>query len=373
MKRKKTALISLALGAALLAILALARWPRTSPEETPPASATPRARPAPDALTVFVHRIEPRVLAETITANGTLRAHEAVELRSEITGRVVELHFEEGRAVQEGEVLLRINDAELQAQLRQVLTRIELARVQEQRQRQLFETQSTSREALDESINESRVLQAEADLIRAQLAKTEVRAPFSGIIGLRYVSLGAYVGPTTPIGTLTNLDQLKIDFSISERHMDRVRPGTAIRFRVAGRPEAYDGRVYAIEPAIDVSTRTILLRAQAENPERRLLPGAYASVEVQLERIEGALMVPTPALAPGATERIVYVVEDGTAQPRRVETGIRLSREIQIVSGLEPGALVITSGLLQLRPGMPVKPVSDEGAALSATGGPPGP
>ncbi len=360
-----------ALGVALLALVVFMRWGRATPGETPAASETTRARTSPGALTVFVHRVQPRDLAETITANGTLRAHEAVELRSEITGRVVELHFEEGRAVQEGEVLLRINDAELQAQLRQVLTRIELARIQEQRQRQLFDTQSTTREALDESVNEARVLQAEADLIRAQLAKTEVRAPFAGIIGLRYVSLGAYLSPTTPIGTLTNLDQLKIDFSISERHMDRVHPGTAIRFRVAGRPEAFAGNVYAIEPAIDVSTRTLFLRAQAANPDRRLRPGAYASVEVQLEEIRDALMVPTPALAPGATERTIYVVEDGKAQPRRVETGIRQSREIQIVSGLEPGALVITSGLLQLRPGMPVAPVADDGTALSATGGPP--
>ena len=153
--------------------------------------------------------------------------------------------------------------------------------------------------------------------------------------------------------------------------MDRVHAGTPVRFRVAGGASSYAGRVYAIEPSIDLATRTMHLRAEAENTDRRLLPGAYASVEVQLDEIDDALMVPTTALVPGATERVVYVVEDGKAQRRRVETGMRLSREIQIISGLDAGSVVITSGLLQVRPGMAVTPITDAGPAVSTTANPP--
>lgn len=364
MRRRSTNLILIAT-AAVAVVLVFMLWSRSGAEtgkSAAPAAGSPRPPPA---LSVFVHEVRPRPLAETIVANGTLRANEMVELRSEIDGRVVELNFEEGRPVRAGELLLRVNDAELQAQLRQVVARADLAAVQEQRQRQLFETGSTSQETLDESINQTRVLQAEADLIRAQIEKAHIRAPFAGRIGLRFVSVGGYVSPATPIATLTNLEQLKLDFSISERYMNRVRPGTPIRFRVESSPETYQGEVYAVEPAIDTATRTILLRALAANPESRLLPGAYASVEVELDEISDALMVPTTALSPGARERVVFVVEDGKAQPRSVETGVRLNREIQIVSGIAAGDTVITSGLLQLRPGMPVTPLREEKEAAS--------
>jgi membrane fusion protein (multidrug efflux system) len=301
-------------------------------------------------------------LSEPIQANGTIRADESVDLRSEITGRVVEIRFDEGRRVQAGDVLLRINDSELQAELRQTLARIDLARTQEERQRQLVATNSTSREALDTALNETRVLQAEADLIRAQLEKTEIRAPFDGVIGLRFVSLGSYLTPESRIATLHSVDELKVDFAISERHMDRVHAGSPITFQVAGWPEKFTGEVYAIEPAVDVTTRTILLRARAPNPGGRILPGAYASVEVRLEEIRDALLVPTTAIVPGLNQQQLYVLVNGRAEPRVVETGMRLDREIQIVRGLEPHALVITSGLLQLRPGMPVEPLHEETA-----------
>jgi membrane fusion protein (multidrug efflux system) len=285
-----------------------------------------------------------------------------VDLRSEITGRVVQISFDEGRRVKAGDVLVKINDSELQAELRQTLARIDLARTQEKRQRQLVEGGGTTRELLDAAANETRVLEAEADLIRAQLEKTEIRAPFDGIIGLRFVSMGSYLTPTSTIATLHAIDELKVDFSISERHMDRVHAGTPVKFRVAGRPEEFSGEIYAVEPAVDVTTRTIQLRARAANPQQRLFPGAYASVEVQLDEIQDALLVPTTAIVPGLNQQALYVIEDGKAQRRTVETGLRLDREIQVVRGIEPNAVVITSGLLQLRPGMPVEPLHDETA-----------
>ena len=167
-----------------------------APSETPAAGA-PRARGG--AVKVMVHRVQPRTLAEKITANGTVLANESVELRSEIAGKVVGIEFEEGVRVGEGDVLLRTNDSELQTQLRQTLYRIELAMMRVNRQQQLLEQGSTAQDAFDSAMNEARVLEAEAELIRAQLEKTVIRAPFSGVIGLRMVSEGSYITPTTAI------------------------------------------------------------------------------------------------------------------------------------------------------------------------------
>lgn len=311
-------------------------------------------------LKVYVHDVKPRTLNETITANGTLLANESVDLRSEISGAITEIRFEEGAKVQAGDLLVKTNDSELAAQLQRTLFRIELAKSQESRQQQLIERGGTSREAFDEAVNSVRVLEAEADLIRAQLRKTEIRAPFDGVVGLRFVSLGSYLTPTTRIATLQDLDRLKVDFTISERYMGRVHPGTPITFTVAGLPERFTGEVYAVEPAVEVETRSTLLRARATNPNRRLLPGAYVSVEVPLDQIKDAILVPTTAIIPGLNQRSLFVIENGRAVARGVETGIRLAREIQIVSGLKAGDQVITSGLLQLRSGMPVEALASE-------------
>jgi membrane fusion protein (multidrug efflux system) len=326
---------------------------------TPPGSARPGgARGAP--VKVLVHRVKPRTLAETITATGTVLANESVELRSEISGKVVEIGFEEGARVKKGDVLLKINDSELQAQLRQTLHRTELAKIRLDRQRQLLDQGGTAQDAFDSAANEAQVLEAEADLIRAQLEKTQILAPFSGMIGLRMVSEGSYLTPSAPIASLQDIDQLKIDFTVSERHMERLQVGTPITFTVADGIRQYTGEIYAIEPAIDRDTRMILLRARSGNTSGRLLPGAFADVEVVLEKIENALLVPTSAIVPGLNQRSLFVFEDGKAALRMVETGIRLDREIQITSGLEPDAVVITTGLLMLRDGTPVELLDTE-------------
>lgn len=309
------------------------------------------------ALKVYVYKVTPQDLKETIRANGTLLANEAVELRTEISGKVVEIDFNEGAHVKKGDLLLKTNDSELAAQLQRTLYRIELAKAQEARERQLIEQGGTSQAAYDVTVNAVLVLEAEAQLTRAQLDKTEIRAPFDGIVGLRMVSVGSYITPNTVIATLQDLDRLKIDFTISERLMNRVHAGTPVTFSVAGRPEKFSGEVYAVEPVIAETTRSVLLRARASNIEKRLLPGAYAYVDVTLDDVSDALLIPTNAIIPGLNEQSVFVLENGKAVTRKVTTGIRLDREIQIIDGLEPGETVITSGLLQIRENMPVEPL----------------
>jgi len=308
-------------------------------------------------LPVYTETVQPRTLEERITATGSIVADEAVELVSEVSGKVVSIAFEEGSVVKKGDVLLKINDEELAAQAARAESRVTLARAQAARQTQLVEAGGTSREALDTAESEVSVLAAEATLARAQHAKTEIRAPFDGVIGLRYVSEGAYIDSSARIATLQKIDTIKVDFSIAERHLDRVQPGAKVRISVAGVAEPFTGEVYAIEPRIDPATRTLRLRARSENPRGKVLPGGFATVEMSLRQIPNALMVPADALVAGLNDQRVYVLENGQAKERKVQTGLRLSREVQIVSGLEPGATVITSGQLQLRPGVRVQAV----------------
>lgn len=308
-------------------------------------------------LPVYTVRIESRLLQERVTATGSIAADESVELVSEIAGKVTAMAFDEGSRVKQGEVLLKLEDAELAAQLARAVSRVELARAQAERQRQLVAAGGTSRADLDAAESEVHVLESEVELARALLAKTEIRAPFDGVVGLRYVSVGANITPATRIATLQKIDTIKVEFSLAERHLDRVQPDAEVRIRVTGIAEPFGGKIYAIEPRIDPATRTLRLRARADNPGGKALPGGFATVEMPLREIPNALLVPADAIVVGLNEQTVYVLENGRAQPRKVETGLRLAREVQIVSGLEPGAIVITSGQLQLRPGVAVEAV----------------
>lgn len=353
MARKRTFIALIA--AALIGLAVAARFIGRETSARP-ATATPAAPAAERAIPVYTHRVVPRTLREEVTATGAVRAGESIDLVSELTGKVVALHFEEGSVVERGALLVKLDDAELQAQYDRARHRVELARVQAERQRELLAGQGTSRQNYDAAVNEQRVLESEADLIRAQLLKTEIRAPFSGAVGLRYVSVGSFVSPPTRIASLQSLDELKIDFSIAERYMARITTGADIEVHVAGREAAIHGEVYAIEPQIDPATRTIRLRARAPNPGR-VFPGAFATVKLIVQEVPEALLVPATALVPGLNEQRVFVVENGRAEPRVVQTGIRLAREVQISSGLTAGAEVITSGQLQLQPGSLVRPV----------------
>ncbi len=319
------------------------------------------------SLPVYTHRVIPQLLQERVTATGTVLAEEAVDLTSEVSGKVISLNFEEGTRVTANQLLLKINDDTLQAELARTLHRIELAKLQAGRQRQLLEARGTSQDAYDAALNEQRVLEAEAELIRAQLDKTEIRAPFDGLVGLRYVSAGSYLTPSTRVASLQDITTLKIEFSIAERHMNRLQPGGEVTVIVAGLPDPFTATIYALEPRIDLATRTIRVRARATNPDERVLPGAFATVDVPLEEIPDALLVPATAIIPGLREQTLYVIEAGQAQPRIIQTGLRLDRDVQILSGLQPGDTVITSGQLQLRPGMAVEAI-ERPAESSAAG-----
>lgn len=307
---------------------------------------------APMRVTTFT--VRPERFAETVSATGTLLAEEAVELQAEINGKVIAINFYEGSLVKKGEQLVKLNDADLQATLTRAQYRRQLAELRERRLAQLLKQGVARQEEYDIALSELDIQRAEIELTQANIQKTEIRAPFDGVVGLRYVSEGAFVNAATRVATLQRLDKLKVDFSIPEKYAARIRPGSPIGFTISGGERRYTGEIYAFDPRIDTSTRTVLIRAVAPNPDGRLLPGAFARVELVMNQIDNALLIPAVAIIPGLTDQNVFILQAGKAARRAVATGTRLQSTVHILSGLEAGDVVITTGLQQLRPGQTV-------------------
>jgi membrane fusion protein (multidrug efflux system) len=299
--------------------------------------------------------VVPERLTESLTTTGTLRANEEVEIVSEISGKISAIYLEEGSPVAAGELLLKIDDSELVAERKRATHRVELAERAEARQLRLLDDGVISAENYDVTLGELNVLRAELQLIEAQLLKTEIRSPFSGIIGLRWVSPGSYLSSQTRIASLHDLDPIKLDFTVPERYSALMKVGDEISFVVEGIERAFPGTVYAIEPSVDASTRSLWMRATCPNEDGALVPGMFANVELAVRTVVDALTVPSIAIIPELGGKKVFVYREGRAEPRTVETGIRSENNVQVTSGLNEGDLVITSGILQMQPGLEVE------------------
>lgn len=297
----------------------------------------------------------PEKFADNLQLSGSLEANEQVEIRSEIMGVVEAINFKEGTQVSKGQVLVRVNDLELRAQLSKVGTAKQLASENERRAKLLLEKQAISQEEYDVASAGYKSAQAEAQLIAAQLEKATIRAPFSGTIGLRYISEGTYVTPTTPIATLVNTKQLKITFSVPAKYANRIKLNSEISFTTSGSQTEHTAKIYAVEPQIDVATRTLKMRAIADNSEGKLYPGMFASVLLPLETIDDAILVPSEALIPIQNGKMIFISEEGKAKQIKVETGSRTESSIRILSGLKAGDTILTSGVMSLKDGVPVK------------------
>lgn len=282
-------------------------------------------------------------------------ANEEVELRPEISGRVTQVSFNEGSRVTKGSLLLKINDTELQAQLKRKESEEKLAASDERRKKSLFEAKAISQEEYDKSLNALRIVQADMDVTKSQIAKTEIRAPFNGVIGLRHVSEGGYVSPSMLAATMQEIDPMKVEFSVPEKYAHQLKDGLEIAVHIGESAEEHRGVVYAVESKIDLSTRTIKARARIPNPDGRLIPGAFARLDITLESIPDAIVIPTGALIPELSGAKVYVCENGAAKSVPVQPGLRTDRNIQITTGLAPGDTLITTGLLQLSDGRKVR------------------
>lgn len=299
--------------------------------------------------------VTPRQFSNIITLSGSIEPNEQVQIRSEVSGIVRNLAFQEGTMVSKGQLLLRIDDSELQAQLIQAQAREKLAEENENRARLLLEKEAISQQEYDVAHADYETAKAQTVLIKAQIAKTTVNAPFSGKIGLRSVSEGEYLTPTTVVANLSSINPVKILFSVPEKYSGRVQVGQDLQFNVSGSESKYNAKVYAIEPGVDATTRTIRLRAIAENPDGRLFPGAFARVELPLDRIENAVLVPTQAVVPIQDGKQVYLLKNGVATATPVESESRTRTDVLITNGVTIGDTVLVSGIMSLKDGMPVR------------------
>ncbi len=312
------------------------------------------ADPASQKVYVKAHVIEPELVQDVIASKGTVMPNEEIEVTSEISGKITGIHFKEGDEVREGQLLVSVNDQELQAQLQKEEFQLEFLEKKAAREKKLNEKGGISDEQYESTVRDLNTTQSQITFIKAQLDKTRIKAPFSGTIGLRYVSEGSYLSPAEKIADLVDTDPVKIDFAIPERYMSVITRGSPVSFTVDGMAEAFKGKVYAIEPKIDPGTRTISMRAVSQNSARKLLPGAFANINIVLQEIESALCVPTQSIVPEMDNKKVYIVKNGQVQAVNISTGIRLPSKIEVTEGLNPGDTVLTSGILQVRNGTEV-------------------
>lgn len=299
--------------------------------------------------------LKPQVFSDNLTLSGSIEANEQIEVRTEVSGIVESINFQEGSYVSKGQQLFKINDVELRAQLLQARTKQSLASENERRAKLLLQKEAISQEEYDIASADFRSAQAQTQLIQAQIAKTSVKAPFSGKIGLRYISKGTYVTPTTVVANLVNTNQVKITFSIPEKYAAQMKLNTSLLFTISSSKEKYMAKVYAIEPEIEETTRTLKMRAIAQNPNGKLIPGTFANISLPLDKINDALLVPTEALIPVQNGKKVFVSVNGKAKEIMVETGARTDKDVLVLTGLKAGDTLLTTGVMTLKDDSPVK------------------
>lgn len=348
--------VGLALGGAMFV-----RGTSVSDARTDAKGAAPAARAS---VPVETARARAAVSSRDIRAIGSLQSDESVKVAAEVPGRIAEILFREGQPVQQDAPLIKLDDALARAELVDVQARQELAKANLDRANQLARTGSGTERARDEAIAASATGAAAVELSRARLEKHTIRAPFSGVAGLRGVSVGAFVSTGTEFVTLEKIDALKVDFAVPEIFLGDVRVGQTVDVTVDALPDkAFPGTIYAIDPAVDVNGRSLRIRARLPNPEGVLRPGLFARIVIKGGE-EQVVTVPESAVTPRAGASFVYRIENGRAIETKVELGPRKAGEVEIRTGLAADAVVVTSGQQRLRDGATVEVIT-AGAGLS--------
>lgn len=303
-----------------------------------------------------LYQVTAMPFARTVATVGTLRANESVVLVSELARRLEKILVKEGSEVAKGDLLFKLDDSDLQATMGEIEERLKLAVVNKDRVAELLPQKAISRQEYDASTSGLAVLEAERATQAVAISKTEIRAPFAGRVGVREVSEGAYVSPSTPLITLQDVSHIKVDFPLPERYANDVHGGQPFTFTVAGNGEVFEGKVTVVEPAIDAATRSLRVRGVCDSP-KGLLPGGFAEVTLTLDGEARGFLVPSQAIVPSQRGSGVYVVKEGKAALVAVQTGLRTEDKVQVLSGLAEGDLVATTNLLRMRPGLEVTQV----------------
>jgi membrane fusion protein (multidrug efflux system) len=297
----------------------------------------------------------PSYLTNGIRSAGTLLANEEVDIVSKVSGKVTGVFFREGSVVKKGDLLVKIYDEDLQAQLKRAEIQEKMLFEKLERQRVLLAKDAVSREAFDQLQTDYNVILADINLLKVRIAETEVRAPFDGTIGFRFVSEGTYVQPSVKIAHLIDYSQMKLEFAIPEKYVSQQLMGKRIAFNTQGYSEEYFANVYAIDYRVDEATRTIGLRARFDNRGRKLVPGMFADLVLITDEKNNAIQIPTEAVVPEMNEKRVWIYRNGKAMLVPVVAGTRTQTSVEILSGIASGDTIITGGLMQLRQNMPVR------------------
>lgn len=342
---KKKNIIYIVLGVAVLALLA---WPKLKPKQGAQAPAAAKKGGPVKVKTIIVI---PQASERTIETTGNILANEEVVLYPETQGRVVKINFTEGAQINKGDLLIKINDSDLQAQLRKATATKKLKEDTEKRNKALLEKGAISNEVYDIAATELSSINADIDLLKEQIRKTEIRAPFSGVIGLRSISEGSFVTPTTRIAALQNINQIKVEFAVPEKYASVLKNGNTVLFKVDGNNTQHQAKIYGIEPKVDEVTRNVIMRAICANPGQQILPGAFAKVSVISSTNANAFMIPTQAVVPILKGQKIFLAQGDSVIERNIKTGIRKDNVIEVTDGLKAGEEVVVEGVMYLRQG----------------------
>ncbi len=314
---------------------------------------TPVKMQGAEATTVDVIIVYPQSISNTVEANGSIVASESVEIKSEISGRVVYLNLAEGSRVAQGTVIARINDADLKAQQNKIRVQLELAQSTVERYQKLLDIQGINKADYDIALNQVNSLKADIGILDAEIAKTIIRAPFSGVIGLRMISNGAYVTPSGVFTTIQKIDKVKVDFTLPESYTDIIRKGDVVRVVFdANDSNRRKATILAVEPQISTTTRNLLVRAALDGSGAK--PGSFVKVYIDAGDATG-ILIPANAIIPNARAKQVVVVKNGKASFTEITTGVRKEGSVEVTKGLNDGDSVIVTGVLFARPNSAVK------------------
>jgi membrane fusion protein, multidrug efflux system len=305
-------------------------------------------KPPPSRVDGFIVRTEP--FQEDLEVPGSIIANEVAEIHPETSGRLTYLNVKEGSYVGRGAVLAKIYDGDLQAQLKKVMVQLELAKKTEDRQAQLLKIQGISQQDYDISLLQVNNLRADIGILQTSIAKTIVRAPFSGKIGLTTISPGSYVTPASVIAVINQTDQLKLDFNVPEKYTGLIKMGQIVTFTIEGSQKQLGAKIIATEAGVMENTRSLTVRAAVTGKDEALIAGAFAKVKLDLEPTPDAILVPTQAILPQARGKKVILYKSGTAIFADVTTGSRDSARVQIIDGVKAGDTIVVTGLLSVRP-----------------------
>ena len=308
-----------------------------------------KANKPPAKVDVFI--VTPKILSQDIEMPGSLIAAEETELHPEVSGRVTGIYFNEGSNVSQGSLLVKLYDGDLQAQLSKLRIQLKVAKETLLRYEALLKIGGVSQQEYELYKLSVNNIQADMNIVQTGIGRTMLRAPFSGRLGLRNISIGAYITPATTISTLRKINRLKLEFTVPEKYGSGMNPGGKVQFSMDNNEKMYAARIIATENNIAEETRSLRVRAMVDMPDAQLIAGAFVKVKIELGQNDAALMIPSQAVIPKARNKEVIVYRNGIANIETVTTGIRDSSMVEITSGLKAGDTVLITGLLSTKPG----------------------